>query len=125
MAFGRDLLRGSLDLMVLSDLSSGERYGYRILTSLRDQSDGRIDLKAGTLYPILHKLERDGCVRSRWDDSTGRDRKWYTLTPKGRRRLERDARAWMTYVTCVRAILRPAFGADAGDVAPSPDGGSA
>ena len=92
MAFARDLLRGSLDLMVLSDLGGGSRYGYQILSSLRQQSEGRIDLKAGTLYPILHKLEKSGCVRSWWDDSSGRDRKWYALTDKGQRRLERGGR---------------------------------
>lgn len=107
MAFTRDLLRGSLDLMVLSDLGAGSRYGYQILRSLRSQSGGRVDLKAGTLYPILHKLERDGCVRSWWDDSSGRDRKWYALTEKGRRRLEADAREWIDYAACVRSILRP------------------
>ncbi|MBU0639204.1 MAG: PadR family transcriptional regulator [Planctomycetes bacterium] len=105
MAFGRDLLRGSLELMVLSDLNGSSRYGYQILSCLRGRSDGRIDLKAGTLYPILHKLERGGCVRSWWDDSTGRDRKWYALTDKGRRRLERDTCEWLDYAACVRGIL--------------------
>ena len=107
MAFDRDLLRGSLDLMVLSDLGDGPRYGYQILGSLRERSDGRVELKAGTLYPILHKLERDGCVRCWWDDATGRDRKWYALTEKGRGRLHTDTRAWLDYAACVRGILRP------------------
>jgi len=105
--YGRELLRGSLELMVLSDLSRGERYGYQILTSLRERSDGRIDLKAGTLYPILHKLEREKCVRCRWDDSTGRDRKFYALTDAGRKRLADDAREWLDYAACVRQFLRP------------------
>ena len=123
MAFTRDLLRGSLDLMVLSDLSGGSRYGYRILSSLRARSDGQVDLKAGTLYPILHKLERDGCVRCWWDDSSGRDRKWYALTDKGRRRLEADAREWHDYAACVRGILRPVGDAvNGGSAEPSPDG---
>lgn len=105
LAFSRDLLRGSLDLMVLSDLKRGARYGYQILASLRERSDGRVELKAGTLYPILHKLERDGCVRSWWDDASGRDRKWYALTEKGAQRAECDARAWADYTDCVRRIL--------------------
>lgn len=111
MAYARDLLRGSLELMVLTDLSPGSRYGYQILTSLRQRSGGRVELKAGTLYPILHKLEREGCVRSRWDDSAGRDRKWYALTAKGRARLESDAREWLDYAGCVRAMLAHALGA--------------
>jgi PadR family transcriptional regulator PadR len=110
VAFARELLRGSLDLVVLSELSNGSRYGYQILSSLRERSAGRIELKAGTLYPILHKLEREGCVRSWWDDSTGRERKWYALTDKGRRRLHEDAREWSDYVACIRAFLAPLTG---------------
>ncbi|MCG3129064.1 MAG: hypothetical protein CHACPFDD_03973 [Phycisphaerae bacterium] len=105
MGFSRDLLRGSLDLVVLAELSCGERYGYQILSALRARSGGRIDLKAGTLYPILHKLERDGCVRSRWDESAGRDRKWYGLTEKGRGRLAENTREWLDYARCVRGML--------------------
>ena len=86
MAFARDLLRGSLDLMVLSDLGGGSRYGYQILASLRQQSEGRIDLKAGTLYPILHKLEKEQLIRGAWsDEGPRRKRKSYSLTAKGRR----------------------------------------
>lgn len=118
--FGRDLLRGSLDLMILSNLSGGERYGYQILAALRDQSGGKVDLKAGTLYPLLHKLEADGCVLSRWDDSTGRDRKWYSITEKGCQRLAADAREWLDYAACVRAMLAPLLGApDASRPAPA------
>jgi PadR family transcriptional regulator PadR len=91
--------------MVLSDLKRGPRYGYQILSSLREKSAGRVDLKAGTLYPILHKLERDGCVRAWWEDSAGRDRKWYALTDKGVRQAESDARDWLDYAACVRGML--------------------
>lgn len=113
MAFARDLLRGSLELVVLSELNGGPRYGYQILAALRRQSGGRIDLKAGTLYPILHKLERDNCVRTWWEETGGRDRKWYALTEKGSARLAADAREWLDYATCVRDLLRPVLG-DAG-----------
>jgi len=113
VAFARDLLRGSLDLMVLSELSAGSRYGYQLLAALRRSSGGRIDLKAGTLYPLLHKLERARCVRSWWDESGGRDRKWYALTEKGRRRLEHEARQWLDYAQCVQAMLRPTAGNEA------------
>ena len=123
MAFGRDLLRGSLDLMVLSDLSSGERYGYRILTSLREQSEGRIDLKAGTLYPLLHRLEDAGAIAARWDKTTGRDRKWYELTDKGRRRLQTQAHEWRQYAECIKQLIEPALarlgGSEPTDPAPA------
>jgi len=116
-------LRGSLELIVLSDLGAGSQYGYQILRSLRARSAGRVDLKAGTLYPILHKLERDGCVHSWWDDSSGRDRKWYALTDKGRHRLHASARQWLDYAACVRAILRPVINViDGGSPEPAPSG---
>ena len=82
--FQRDLLRGSLDLMVLSVLADEARYGYMIQNQLRDVSQGRVELKAGTLYPLLHRMEADKLIRSKWDDSTGRRRKWYELTAAGR-----------------------------------------
>lgn len=106
MAFNRDLLRGSLDLMVLSDLADCNRYGYQVLTSLRARSGGRVDLKAGTLYPILYKLEEEGAVRSWWDDTSGRDRKWYALTERGRERLRADAKQWLDYSTCVHTMIQ-------------------
>ncbi len=105
-----ELMRGSLDLMVLSVLSAEDGYGYSIAQSLRDASDGMVDVKAGTLYPLLHRLEADKLVRSRWDDSTGRRRKWYELTAKGRRRLDKQAREWERYAECLRRVLVPVLG---------------
>ena len=70
--FHSDLLRGSLDLMILSVLADGPKYGYALQQSLRTASVGRIDPKAGTLYPLLHRLEDDGLIRAKWDASTGR-----------------------------------------------------
>jgi PadR family transcriptional regulator, regulatory protein PadR len=90
-AFDSDLLRGSLDLMVLSVLAEGPKYGYALQQSLRTASYGRIDPKAGTLYPLLHRLEDDGLIRAKWDESTGRRRKWYELTAAGRKRLMKQA----------------------------------
>lgn len=105
--FDRDLLRGSLDLLILAEVGAGECYGYQILSALREKSGGRVDLRAGTLYPILHKLEADGCVSSRWDDGAGRDRKWYVLTEFGRARLEAHTREWLDYAACLQRMLRP------------------
>lgn len=107
MTFDRELLRGSLELIVLGELRRGAQYGYQILTSLTERSGGRVNLKAGTLYPILHKLEQEGCVRTWWDDSAGRDRKWYALTETGETRLQRNAREWIDYAATIRAMLAP------------------
>jgi PadR family transcriptional regulator, regulatory protein PadR len=106
-----ELMRGSLDLMVLSVLSGGPGYGYSIAQSLRETSEGLIDVKAGTLYPLLHRLEADKLVRCQWDDTTGRRRKWYELTAKGRRRLDKQAREWERYAACLRRVLTPVLDA--------------
>ena len=103
--FQRDLLRGSLDLMVLSVLADEPQYGYSIQKQIRDVSQGRVDLKAGTLYPLLHRLEADKLIRSKWDDSTGRRRKWYELTKAGQKRLHAQAQEWHSYVECIGQLL--------------------
>jgi PadR family transcriptional regulator, regulatory protein PadR len=102
-----DLLRGSLDLMVLSVLAEGPKYGYALQQSLRDASSGRVDPKAGTLYPLLHRLEDDRLIRAKWDDSTGRRRKWYELTAAGRKRLTKQAHEWYAYADILRRLLEP------------------
>ena len=103
--FQKDLLRGSLDLMVLSVLASGKKYGYLIQKEVREASGSRVDLQAGTLYPLLHKLEDERLVKSLWDDSTGRQRKWYELTAAGRKRLSAQAQEWADYAACIRQLL--------------------
>src|SRR5215470_19678639 len=103
--FQRDLVRGSLDLMVLSVLAGGKKYGYLIQKEVREASSARVDLQAGTLYPLLHKLEDERLVKSSWDDSTGRQRKWYELTSAGRKRLSAQAQEWADYASCVRQLL--------------------
>ena len=102
-----ELIRGSIDLMVLSALSDGAKYGYLIQQRLKESSGELVDLKAGTLYPILHKLELDKFVKSKWDDSTGRRRKWYELTASGKKRLIHRAKEWRDYVACLENILNP------------------
>ncbi len=103
--FQRDLLRGSLDLMVLSIVSRQPQYGYSIQKQLNLATDGQVVLPAGTLYPLLHKLESRKLIRSRWDDSSGRRRKWYDITAKGKAALDQQASLWRQYVDCVGSLL--------------------
>lgn len=103
--FERELLRGSLDLMILSVLARGRKYGYLVQKQLREASGARVDLQAGTLYPILHRLEEDKLIRGVWDDSTGRKRKWYELTSAGKKRLAVQAAQWTDYVACISRLL--------------------
>ncbi len=109
--FERELMRGSLDLMVLSVLADGANYGYLIQKRVRDAGGDMIKLQAGTLYPLLHRLEADGVIKSKWDHSTGRKRKWYELTPAGRRRIRDQALQWDKYAACIQRILTPALAA--------------
>lgn len=105
--FDRDLMRGSLELMVLSALSDGAKYGYLIQKRVREASGQMAKLPAGTLYPLLHRLEGDKLIRARWEKTGGRDRKWYELTAAGRRRLDRQAGQWRLLVQCVERMLSP------------------
>ena len=109
MKFGRDLMRGSLDLLALSVLADGPKYGYLIQKEIRRHSGNLVRVEAGTLYPLLHRLEDKGAITSRWDESTGRSRKWYELTDAGRRRLQRQATQWYEYADCIRNVLKPAL----------------
>ena len=106
-----ELLRGGMDLMVLSALAQRPMYGYLLQQNVERNSGGRVTVQAGTLYPLLHRLEDDGLVRSRWDETTGRRRKWYELTPDGRRRLVRQARQWTEFADCLRRMLAPVLDA--------------
>ncbi|MFZ5833620.1 MAG: PadR family transcriptional regulator [Planctomycetota bacterium] len=102
-----DLVRGNLDLWVLSALADGPKYGYLIQQRLALATGGAVEVQAGTLYPLLHRLEAERLVRCRWEQETGRRRKWYDLTPAGRRRLEQQARKWQAYAAALRRILDP------------------
>ena len=108
-SFHSDLLRGNLDLMVLSILMEGKLYGYLLQQKLREATQERIGLTAGTLYPLLHRLEADKLISASWDEETGRRRKWYALTALGRRTLVQRARQWHDYVDCLNSILGPAL----------------
>ncbi len=110
-AINRELVRGSVELMVLSVLVDDAKYGYLIQKRVADASDGLIQLKAGTLYPLLHRLEAEGLIRAKWEKSTGRDRKWYELTAAGRRRLHTQAGQWQALARCVEKLVDPAVAA--------------
>lgn len=107
--FASDLMRGSLDLMVLAVLDREAQYGYVIQKEIREASGDRVKMSAGTLYPLLHRLEGEKLIRSRWDASTGRKRKWYSLTAKGKKRLASQASQWNQYAVCMSKLMRGYF----------------
>jgi PadR family transcriptional regulator PadR len=104
-----DLIRGHLDLLVLSVVGSGVTHGYAIVEELRRRSRGEFDLPEGTVYPALYRLEAAGALVSDWLEVGGRRRRVYRLTGRGRRTLEGKAREWSTFARAVsRVIGQPA-----------------
>lgn len=95
MRISRELVAASATPMVLSILARGESYGYAIIQQVRELSGGKMEWTDGMLYPVLHRLEHQKLVRSRWARSeTGRKRKYYRLTRKGVTALQRSQNEW-------------------------------
>ena len=98
-------------LLVLALLAGEDMYGYQMITRLEEQSDHTFEMKEGTLYPVLHGLERDGLVEAYQQAApTGRMRKYYHLTRKGGAVLRTEAEAWRAYSGAVNAVLRSSPG---------------
>ena len=102
----RDLLRGSLDVMVLAVLADGQQYGYSIQKQIKLHSGQTI--QAGSLYPLLHRLESEGLIAATWDKSSARERKWYELTPAGEKKLRKSAADWQAYIARLQGLVLPA-----------------
>lgn len=94
-------------LLALSLLSGEDMYGYQMIVELARRSNHTFDMKEGTLYPVLHGLEQEGFVEAyRKEAPTGRERKYYRLTRKGRRALREEKQAWERYSGAVNDVLR-------------------
>ncbi|MGW8762219.1 PadR family transcriptional regulator [Streptomyces sp. NPDC055815] len=99
-------LKGVLDLLVLSRLTDGESYGYEIAKALAEAGLGEI--KGGTLYPVLNRLEEAGLVEAEFRAAErGPGRRYYRLTPLGRERLAAETEAWLTFHHAVQTMLSP------------------
>ena len=101
----RERLKGNLDLLLLSVLSSGPAHGYAIISALRDRSGGTFDLPEGTIYPALHRLEDAGLLVSTWDRAQGRRRRVYGLTDQGAAALAAQQTEWRKFAGGVHAVL--------------------
>ena len=100
------LLSGSTTLLVLSLLKGGDLYGYEMIAELSRRSDETFELKEGTLYPILHGLEQDKCLRSYEKEApTGRVRKYYHITRRGLKRLEEKREEWRFFTEKVNGVV--------------------
>lgn len=106
MKIEKSLLSGSTPLLVLSLLKDGDKYGYEMIEALAQRSDDTFLLKEGTLYPLLHSMEKEKLVRSYTKQTpSGRERKYYQLTSSGRERLEYKEKEWQLYSAKVNAVL--------------------
>lgn len=102
----KSLLFGSTPLLILSLLKDGDKYGYEMAEELARRSDKTFELKEGTLYPLMHTLEKNGLVSSYTKDSAGgRTRKYYHLTESGRGELEHKTQEWRLFTEKVNAVI--------------------
>ena len=100
-----ETLKGHLDSLILAVVAAGPAHGYAIIEELKLRSRGTFALPEGTVYPALHRLERAGLLASGWSNASGRKRRVYKLTARGRRRLETSKREWSDFASAVDAVL--------------------
>lgn len=102
----QSLMKGSTAMLVLKLLDGNDMYGYQMIEELRRRSDHTFDLKAGTLYPLLHSLEQQGFVTA-WEEDVGlsRPRRYYHLTDSGKAQLKVKEGEWNTYTGAVRRVM--------------------
>ena len=106
MKIDKSLLSGSTPLLVLALLKDGDKYGYEMIEELAKRSDDTFQLKEGTLYPLLHTLEKEHFVTSYATIApSGRERKYYRLTREGRAQLEHKEEEWDLFSQKVNAVL--------------------
>jgi transcriptional regulator len=104
--FNRELKKGSAELLVLSFLEARPRHGYEIGKLIETHSERRIQFRIGSLYPILCRLEQKGLISGRWVEKPGeRRRRYYRLTPQGRKFLAHERGAWNEFVATVNRLL--------------------
>lgn len=106
MGVDKQLLKGTIPMLVLHLLAQADLYGYQLIKSLDQISAGVFTFSEGTLYPVLHTLERDGQLRAYWRESdTGRNRKYYAITGRGRQELAQRLDQWRTFSDAIGAVL--------------------
>jgi PadR family transcriptional regulator, regulatory protein PadR len=100
-----EVIKNHLELLVLTALKTEPGHGYSIIRAVRDRSDGEFELLEGSLYPALHRLERDRMVTSSWSNVAGRKRRVYKLSRKGRAVLEQQERDWRRFERAMNLVL--------------------
>jgi len=108
MSYERELLKGSTDSLLLYLINSQPMYGYQIIKELEKRSNGYFQFKEGTLYPALHRLEKEKLITGKWQLlSNGLSRRYYSITSKGQQALAKRIDTWQDFSLAVRAIIQP------------------
>ena len=105
MAIDKSLVSGSMGMLILKLLSEKDMYGYEMIDTLRKRSENVFELKAGTLYPLLHGLEDKHYLTSYEQEVLGKMRKYYSITKEGRKYLEAKQAEWQQYAKAVTVVL--------------------
>ena len=107
MKISKELLKGSTSIMILKIISEKDSYGYEITQTLYQKSNNSFKLNEGTLYPILHSLEKEGYIESyRKNSETGRERKYYRITAIGMMKLNSQIKEWELFSSSVDLVLK-------------------
>src|SRR6266581_4575410 len=102
--------KGSAELLILSLVEARPRHGYEISKLIEQRSGGAVHFHVASLYPLLYRLEKRGWLQGRWVEKSGqRRRRYYRLTPQGRKILASQRRGWQAFVAAVRRIVRPDY----------------
>ena len=99
------LLTGTVEMLMLEVIGQGPSYGYEIVQTVLARSGGRFELKEGSLYPALHRLERQKLLEASWSEVDGRRRKYYRVTQLGRTLLEARRKDWQVFSAGVNGVL--------------------
>jgi transcriptional regulator len=103
-----EILQGTLDMLILQTLQWGPQHGYAIGATLRTQSAESLKIETGSLYPALHRLEKQGWVKAEWRQTEANQRaKFYRLTAKGKKQLLQERDRWSQLVSAIGTILNP------------------
>ena len=106
MGIDKGLIGGSTPLMLLSLLDTADRYGYEIIKEIESRSDSTFQFKEGTLYPVLHKLEAQGYIRSYWNiGDSGKKRKYYQITKNGKKQLAKEKENWDQFTSSISKVI--------------------
>lgn len=105
MSIDKSLISGSTTILILRLLEEKDMYGYEMIETLRQRSKNVFELKAGTLYPLLHSLESKGLLNSYESEPAGKLRKYYQITKNGRRYLNDKKQEWQIYAQAVTDVL--------------------